>query len=72
MEVFKSQTEFCCVEFCPGFSEADIFLEVVEQLATVDELHYQVQVELILERKLEFHHERVVKFLQNVALNYQC
>jgi len=45
-------------------------LQMVEKLTTVDEVHDQVEMLLVLKRKLKLHDEGVVELLQNVTLSF--
>lgn len=72
VEVLKRQDEFSTIKFSAILVKASVLLEMVEQLTSVDELHDEVEMELVLERELELHNERMVKLLQDVTLDYQC
>ncbi len=41
-----------------------------EEFPTVNEVHNQVQMSCILERKLQFHDERMVQLLKYVTLSF--
>ena len=44
---------------------------MVEQLATIDELHDQIQTFVVLESKLKSHDEWVVELFQDFSLDYE-
>lgn len=69
VEVLKRQDEFSTIKFSAILVKASVLLEMVEQLTSVDELHDEVEMELVLERELELHNERMVKLLQDVTLD---
>jgi len=42
---------------------------MVKQLATVDELHNEIKIYVILESKLQLHHKWMVELLQDFSLS---
>ena len=70
MKVRECKSDLSCVE--PGsifIKTAFLLLQMVEKLATVDELHDHIQAILVLEGELQAHYERMVKLFQDFSLN---
>ena len=61
MKVFERKNNFSCVKFSPFFGKSTSKLEMVKKLPSVDELHYKIEMKLVLESELKFHNEWVVK-----------
>ena len=72
MHVLEGKDDLGCVEPRPLLAERSIFhsVQVVEELAAIDELHNHVQKGAVLERKLHLHDEGMVKPRQDVSLRY--
>ena len=70
VKVLKSGDNFSCIEASSSFVKSALRLtQVVEELATVDELHDQVESLRVLEGVLEAHDERMIKLFQDLSFN---
>ena len=68
MESFKTQNYLCGVEPYPLLGELEFASQVIEELATIEEVHDHVEFVLRLEGVVHLHEERRLHMLQHVAL----
>ena len=69
MHVVEGEDDLRRVESGPGLIELALQRQVIEELATVDELHDHVQGVRVLERILKLHDERMLDPLQDFPLS---
>ena len=70
MQILECQTDFYCIEASPILIKAALhLLKVEEKLATVHELHDQVQTLIVLKCVLKSHDERVIELFENLTLD---
>jgi len=69
MKVIKGKNTFGHIKLCTLFRKLACELEMVKQLATVDEFHNEIKIYVILESKLQLHHKRMIELLQDFSLS---
>ncbi len=69
MKVLKGEDNFGHVELCALFGKLACKLEMVEQLASVDEFHDEIKIHVVLERKLKLHHKWMIELFQDLSLS---
>ena len=70
MEAAESFDQLRCVEACPSLTELLIFTQMVEQLATVEEIHDEVELGRCLESVVQLDNEWTVNLFQDISFSY--
>jgi len=71
MKVLKSKDNLGSVELRPVLFESALVLQMEKEFSAVDELHDQIQVMVVLERKLKFHDKGMIELFKNFPLDYK-
>ena len=69
VQVAQSFNQLRCIEACSTLAELLILAQVVEKLATVEEVHDEVELAACLEGVVKLHDKWTIDFLQNVSLS---
>jgi hypothetical protein len=70
MQALNSLDHLSGVEACSSLGKLVVLAEVVEELATVEEVHDEVQLGIGLEGVVKIHNEGALNLLKNVPLRY--
>ena len=69
VETSKSFNELSCIKTCSPLAKLLILSQVVEKLATVQEIHDEVELGWRLESIMKLHNEWTINLLQDVSLS---
>ena len=70
MQAAESLHELGCIEHGTSLRELLVLAQVVEQLASVEEIHHKVELSGGLEGVAKLHDEGAVDFLKDISLSY--
>eukprot|EP00350_Pseudokeronopsis_sp_OXSARD2_P013665 CAMPEP_0170556640 /NCGR_PEP_ID=MMETSP0211-20121228/17881_1 /TAXON_ID=311385 /ORGANISM="Pseudokeronopsis sp., Strain OXSARD2" /LENGTH=161 /DNA_ID=CAMNT_0010867101 /DNA_START=549 /DNA_END=1033 /DNA_ORIENTATION=- len=70
VEVLQGKDNFCCVELSPLLIEALLLPQVIEQLASIEEVNHKVELLRGLEGIVQLHNEGVAQLLKNHPFSF--
>lgn len=63
MKAFHCKQYFCCVEASAGLRESPFLFQMIEQLPSVEEIHYEVELHRRLKCVVKLNNKRVINLL---------
>ena len=70
MQTAEAFNKLSCIETSPSLAELLVLSQVVKQRASIQEVHYKIELGWRLESVVQFHNEWTVDFLQDISLSY--
>ena len=70
MQTTEAFNKLSGIEASPPLAKLLVLSQMVKQLASIQEIHHEVQLGWRLESVVQLHNKRTVDFLQYISLSY--